>query len=298
MGWVSQDTPDGEKSLLDWVLDADAERKSLLDEMADLGEAPDSGLRIAEIHERLLSIDAHSAPARASAILTGLGFSTEQQSLPVKQFSGGWRMRVALAAALFPKPDLLLLDEPTNHLDLEATLWLQNHLASHPGTLIVISHDRDLLNAVPDRIVHLDQKRLVAYGGNYDAFERPRRMKMDLAAKSFSKQLKQRRKIQGCIDRFRAKARQAQSRVKMLEKMEVPVPIIKDKAISFDFPDPDPLSPPLITIEDGNVGYDGKAVLKGLSLRINGDDRIALLGRQRQRQIDPGQAVVRTHRPA
>ncbi len=283
LGWVSQDIPSGETSLLDWVLNADAERKALLDELAALetAHAAESGLRIAEIHERLIAIDAHSAPARAAAILTGLGFAAEQHGLPVEQFSGGWRMRVALAAALFPRPDLLLLDEPTNHLDLEATLWLQNHLAAYPGTLILISHDRDLLNAVPDRIVHLDAKRLVAYGGNYDAFETTRRLKLDLAAKALTKQLEQRRKIQGFIDRFRAKAtkaRQAQSRIKMLEKMEVPVPIVEEKAVSFDFPDPEPLSPPLIVIENGVAGYDGRAVLKKLDLRIDTDDRIALLG--------------------
>jgi ATP-binding cassette subfamily F protein 3 len=281
LGFVSQDAPDGEKSLLDWVLDADAERKALLDELAALGDDAASGIRSAEIHERLLAIDAHSAPARAAAILTGLGFPAEQHAEPVRNFSGGWRMRVALAAALFPRPDLLLLDEPTNHLDLEATLWLQNHLAVYPGTLIVISHDRELLNAVPDRIVHLDQKRLVAYGGNYDAFEKTRRMKLDLAAKALSKQLEQRRKIQGFIDRFRAKAtkaRQAQSRIKMLEKMEVPAPIVEERAIAFDFPDPETLSPPLIALEGAAVGYDGRAVLKNLDLRIDPDDRIALLG--------------------
>ncbi len=281
LGFVSQDAPDGEKTLLDWVLDADAERKSLLDELAALGDDAASGIRTAEIHERLLAIDAHSAPARAAAILTGLGFSTDQQAEPVKNFSGGWRMRVALAAALFPRPDLLLLDEPTNHLDLEATLWLQNHLAVYPGTLVVISHDRELLNAVPDRIVHLDGKRLVAYGGNYDAFEKTRRMKLDLAAKALTKQLEQRRKIQGFIDRFRAKAtkaRQAQSRIKMLEKMEVPAPIVEERAIAFDFPDPETLSPPLIALEGAAAGYDGRTVLKGLDLRIDPDDRIALLG--------------------
>lgn len=283
LGWVSQDIPSGDTGLLDWVLNADTERKDLLDELARLetAHAADAGLRIAEIHERLIAIDAHSAPARAAAILTGLGFPAEQHGLPVEQFSGGWRMRVALAAALFPRPDLLLLDEPTNHLDLEATLWLQSHLAAYPGTLILISHDRDLLNAVPDRIVHLDARRLVAYGGNYDAFETTRRMKLDLAAKALTKQLEQRRKIQGFIDRFRAKAtkaRQAQSRIKMLEKMEVPVPIVEEKAIAFDFPDPEPLSPPLIAIENGVAGYDGRAVLRKLDLRIDTDDRIALLG--------------------
>jgi ATP-binding cassette subfamily F protein 3 len=283
LGWVSQDAPDGSKTLLQCVLDADVERKNLLDELDSLnGQVSESaGLRIAEIHERLIAIDAHAAPARAAAILNGLGFATEQHSDLVAHYSGGWQMRVALAAALFPRPELLLLDEPTNHLDLEATLWLQNHLASYPGTLVIISHDRDLLNTVPDRIVHLDQQRLTAYQGNYDTFERTRRMKLDLAAKALTKQLEQRRKIQSFIDRFRAKAtkaKQAQSRIKMLERMEVAVPIVEEKGITFEFPDPDHLSPPLITIENGVIGYDGKPVLKNLDLRIDGDDRIALLG--------------------
>ncbi|MEW5726811.1 MAG: ABC-F family ATP-binding cassette domain-containing protein [Pseudomonadota bacterium] len=277
LGRVAQEAPEGDTSLIDCVLAADAERAALLAEE----ETCSDGHRIAEIHERLTAIDAHTAPARAAAILSGLGFDAEAQARPVSSFSGGWRMRVALAAALFSTPDLLLLDEPTNHLDLEATLWLQAYLASYPGTLIVISHDRELLNEVCQRIVHLDQGKLVAYGGNYDAFERVRREKMDLAAKAYSKQMEQRRKIQAFIDRFRAKATkaaQAQSRIKMLERMEPVVPVVEDRAMVFDFPDPDRLSPPILAIENGVAGYDGRPVLKGLGLRIDMDDRIALLG--------------------
>ena len=277
LGRLAQEAPDGPDSLIDCVLAADTERAALMAE----AESATDGHRIAEIHERLTAIDAHSAPARAAAILAGLGFSAEAQTRPVSDFSGGWRMRVALAAALFSAPELLLLDEPTNHLDLEATLWLQSHLASWPGTLLVISHDRDLLNEVVNRIVHLDGGRLVAYGGNYDQFEATRRARMELQAKAFVKQTEQRRKIQSFIDRFRAKATkasQAQSRIKMLERMETVLPVVEDRAVSFDFPDPDPLSPPILAIENGIAGYDGKAVLRGLDLRIDGDDRIALLG--------------------
>jgi len=278
LGQVSQDAPDGEESLIACVLAYDPERTALLDE----AETSHDGHRLAEIHERLDAIDAHSAPARAAAILAGLGFDAEAQNRPVKSFSGGWRMRVALAGALFSRPDLLLLDEPTNHLDLEATLWLQNYLSSYPGTLVVISHDREMLNEVVDRIVHIDQLKLVAYGGNYDRFEQVRREKIELAAKAASKQLDQRRKLQAFIDRFRAKATkaaQAQSRVKMLERLGPPISVIEDRPVSFDFPDPEPLSPPVIAIEKGQAGYaPGKAVLKNLSLRIDMEDRIALLG--------------------
>jgi len=277
IGRLAQEAPEGDTSLIDCVLAADTERAALLAE----AETTQDGHRIAEIHERLTAIDAHSAPARAAAILSGLGFSTEAQARPVSDFSGGWRMRVALAAALFSNPDLLLLDEPTNHLDLEATLWLQNHLSTWPGTLVVISHDRELLNEVANRIVHLDGGKLVAYGGNYNQFEATRRARMELQAKAFAKQAEQRRKIQAFIDRFRAKATkatQAQSRVKMLERMEMVVPVVEDRAISFDFPDPEPMSPPILAIEGGVAGYGDKAVLKGLDLRIDMDDRIALLG--------------------
>ncbi|MFD2233317.1 ABC-F family ATP-binding cassette domain-containing protein [Phaeospirillum tilakii] len=277
LGRLAQEAPDGPASLIECVLAADTERAALL---AEADTATD-GHRIAEIHERLAAIDAHSAPARAASILSGLGFSAEAQTRPVSDFSGGWRMRVALAAALFSNPDLLLLDEPTNHLDLEATLWLQSHLAAWPGTLLVISHDRELLNEVANRIVHLDGARLVAYGGNYDQFEATRRARMELQAKAFTKQMEQRRKIQSFIDRFRAKATkasQAQSRIKMLERMETVMPVVEDRPVSFDFPDPESLSPPILAIEGGTAGYDGRAVLRGLDLRIDGDDRIALLG--------------------
>jgi len=277
VGRVAQEAPEGETTLLDCVLGADTERSQLLEE-AETSHDPH---RLAEVHERLNAIDAHSAPARAAAILAGLGFGAEAQARPVSSYSGGWRMRVALAAVLFIRPDLMLLDEPTNHLDLEATLWLQAYLATYPGTLVVISHDRELLNEVCNRIVHLDRTKLVPYGGNYDDFERTRREKMDLAAKAQVKQLEQRRKIQGFIDRFRAKAskaRQAQSRVKMLERMGPVVSVIEDRGMSFDFPDPEPMSPPIIAIDNGIAGYGDKTVLSGLNIRVDMDDRIALLG--------------------
>jgi len=277
VGRVAQEAPEGEATLIECVLAADYERTQLLDE-ADHCHDPH---RIAEIHERLNTIGAHSAPSRAAAILAGLGFDADAQARAVSSFSGGWRMRVALAAALFAQPDLLLLDEPTNHLDLEATLWLQSFLASYPGTLIVISHDRDLLNEVCSRIIHLDGGKLVQYGGNFDDFVRVRREKMELAAKAQAKQLEQRRKIQSFIDRFRAKATkaaQAQSRIKMLERMEPITAVVEERSISFDFPDPEPLSPPILAVESGVAGYGERAVLGQLNLRIDMDDRIALLG--------------------
>jgi len=277
VGRLAQEAPEGEACLIDCVLAADTERTELLAET----EHSTDPHRLADAHERLSTIDAHTAPARAASILAGLGFDAEAQARPVSSFSGGWRMRVALAAALFARPDLLLLDEPTNHLDLEATLWLQSHLTVYPGTLVIISHDRELLNEVPQRIIHLDNGKLVAYGGNYDNFEKTRREKLELASKAQSKQLEQRKKLQAFIDRFRAKATkaaQAQSRVKMLERLGPVVSVIEDRATVFDFPDPEQLPPPVISVENATAGYGDKVILADLKFRIDMEDRIALLG--------------------
>jgi len=278
LGRVAQEAPSGQHSLIEEVLAADKERADLLAE-AETAQDPH---RIAEIHTRLADIDAHSAEARAATILNGLGFDAEAQKRPLNDFSGGWRMRVALAATLFTQPDLLLLDEPTNHLDLEATLWLENYLAAYPGTVLVISHERSLLNRSVNEILHIDQGKLVRYTGGYDRFERTRREKMELQTKLVAKQMEQRRHIQSFIDRFRSKAtkaRQAQSRLKMLERMEPIATMAEEKTVSFSFPKPSPLSPPLITLDNASVGYEpGKPILSKLNLYVGMEDRIGLLG--------------------
>lgn len=277
LGMVAQEAPSGPTTLIDAVLAADTERTALLAE----AETATDPLRIAEVHTRLADIEAHSAPARAAQILSGLGFSAEAQTRPCSDFSGGWRMRVALAGVLFARPDLLLLDEPTNHLDLEATLWLESYLRSYPHTILLVSHDRDLLNSVPTTTIHVDQGKLVTYGGNYDQFMATRRANIERTQAMAAKQAAERKRIQDFIDRFRAKAtkaRQAQSRMKLLEKMEPIAAIEEESAIAFNFPSPEALNPPLIALENATVGYDGKAILKRLNLRIDMEDRIALLG--------------------
>jgi ATP-binding cassette subfamily F protein 3 len=279
IGSFAQEAPDGPESLIEVVLKADVERHALLREAET---ARDPG-RIADIQTRLVDIDAHSAPARAAAILSGLGFSTADQARPCAEFSGGWRMRVALAATLFAAPDLLLLDEPTNYLDLEGTLWLEDHLAHYPRTVIIISHDRDLLDTSVDQILHLDRGKLTLYKGTYSSFEDQRATREMLDAKHARRQADERKRLQAFVDRFKAKAskaRQAQSRVKMLERMKPVTALITQDVREISFPTPDKLlSPPIIAVDDAVVGYDAEApVLKRVTLRIDEDDRIALLG--------------------
>jgi ATP-binding cassette subfamily F protein 3 len=279
IGRLLQEAPDGPEPLIDVVLAADHERTALL---AEAEHARDPH-RIADIQTRLADIGAHAAPARAAEILAGLGFSHEQQQRPCSDFSGGWRMRVALAAVLFSEPDLLLLDEPTNYLDLEGTLWLEDHLARYPRTVIVISHDRDLLDNAVDSILHLEGGKLTFYRGTYSSFERQRRERLLLDQKAAKKQEAERKKLVAFVERFRAKAtkaRQAQSRLKLLARMEPVAAIATEEVREIVFPTPErSLSPPIIAMEGVSVGYDpGDPVLKRLSLRIDDDDRVALLG--------------------
>jgi ATP-binding cassette, subfamily F, member 3 len=279
IGSLAQEAPDGPESLIEVVLKADIEREALIRE-AEIARDP---IRIAEIQTRLVDIDAHSAPARAAAILSGLGFSTVDQDRPCSEFSGGWRMRVALAATLFAAPDLLLLDEPTNYLDLEGTLWLEDHLANYPRTVIVISHDRDLLETSVDQILHLDRGKLTLYKGSYSSFEEQRTAREMLEAKHARRQADERKRLQAFVDRFKAKAskaRQAQSRVKMLERMKPVTALVTQEVQDISFPAPEKtLSPPIIALDEVSVGYEAKRpVLDRVTLRIDADDRIALLG--------------------
>src|SRR5271168_4455427 len=279
VGSLAQEAPDGPESLIRVVLKADLEREALLHE----AETAHDPARIADIQTRLVDIDAHSAPARAAAILSGLGFSTADQARSCSEFSGGWRMRVALAATLFAAPDLLLLDEPTNYLDLEGTLWLEDHLANYPRTVIVISHDRDLLDTSVDQILHLDRGKLTLYRGSYSSFEEQRATRETLDAKHAKRQEAERRRLQAFVDRFKAKAskaRQAQSRVKMLERMKPIAALVTQDVREISFPAPEKmLSPPIIAVDAVSVGYDPKhPVLNRVTLRIDNDDRIALLG--------------------
>ena len=278
IGGVAQEVPSSSTSLIDTVLAADTERAALLEE----SEHAHDPHRIAEIQHRLSDIDAWSAEGRAASILKGLGFDDAQQQQPCSDFSGGWRMRVALAGVLFAQPDYLLLDEPTNYLDLEGALWLESYLAKYPHTVLIISHDRGLLNRAVTGILHLDSKKLTYWSGPYDQFARQFAERRAVQASESKKVEARRAHLQSFVDRFKAKASkavQAQSRVKMLEKL-TPIAAPEDMAkVVFTFPKPEELAPPIITIEGGSVGYDKRAVLKNLSLRIDQDDRIALLGR-------------------
>ncbi|MEO1091120.1 MAG: ABC-F family ATP-binding cassette domain-containing protein [Pseudomonadota bacterium] len=277
VGTVAQEAPGGPATPLETVLAADTERAALL---LDRDQAGDP-MRLADVEQRLLEIGADAAPARAAKILNGLGFAEADQHRPLASFSGGWRMRVALAAVLFREPDLLLLDEPTNHLDLEAAVWLTDHLRRYPRTLILVSHDRELLNAVPDTILHLSQRSLRLYKGNYDAFERRRSEQAELEAKQAEKVEAKKAHMQAFVDRFRykaSKARQAQSRLKMIEKLGAVALREPEPEVVFKLPEPTPPPPPMITLDDVAVGYDGVPVLRRLDVRLDPDDRIALLG--------------------
>jgi ATP-binding cassette subfamily F protein 3 len=280
IGYIAQEAPAGDSTPFDTVLAADTERAALMAESEQEGLDPD---RMAEVHERLIAIDAYTAPARASRILVGLGFDEENQGQPLDSFSGGWKMRVALASLLFSQPDLLLLDEPSNHLDLEATLWLENFLKGYPAMMVVISHERDLLNNVVDHILHLDNGQVTLYSGGYDSFERQRAERAAQLAAAKASQDAQRAKLQEYVARNSARAstaKQAQSRAKALARMQPIAAMAEDPTLSFDFPSPDELKPPLVTLDLASVGYtEGKPILQRLNLRIDPDDRIALLGR-------------------
>lgn len=279
IGQVAQEAPSTEESLIEIVLKADVERTALVTEEQTATDPH----RIAEIHMRLADIDAHSAESRAATILAGLGFDAEAQQRPASSFSGGWRMRVALAAVLFSEPDLLLLDEPTNYLDLEGTLWLETYVSKYPHTVLLISHDRDLLNRAVNSIVHLDQKKLTFWRGAYDQFERLRAEQAELQEKQRTKQVAERKHMEEFVERFRAKAskaRQAQSRLKALEKMKPISAVVNDTVRPFSFPEPvKTVASPIVALDQVNVGYQpGAPILKKMTLRIDADDRIALLG--------------------
>lgn len=280
IGYIAQEAPSGTITPIEAVLAADAERAALLVE-SETCEDPD---RLGEVYERLLAIDAYTAPSRASTILVGLGFDEEMQNRPLDSYSGGWKMRVALASLLFSEPDLLLLDEPSNHLDLEATLWLENFLKAYPAMIVIISHERDLLNNVVDHILHLEAGKTTLYTGGYDSFEKQRAERLAQLAAAKAAQDAQRAKLQDYIARNSARAstaKQAQSRAKALAKMQPIAAMAEDPTLSFDFPSPsDGLKPPLVTLDLASVGYTpGQPILSRLNLRLDPDDRIALLGR-------------------
>jgi ATP-binding cassette subfamily F protein 3 len=279
IGSVAQEAPSGDANLIDTVLAADTERTQLL----AAAECETDPHKLGDVHHRLDAIDAYAAPARAASILAGLGFAAEDQLRPCREFSGGWRMRVALASVLFTAPDLLLLDEPTNYLDLEGVLWLEDFLRRYRGTVLIVSHDRDLLNTLAEFILHLERGRLKLYSGNYDTFAEVRAMQRanDLAFNK--KQQLARAHMQAYVDRFRykkEKARQAQTRLRMIAKLEFKDVPLDEHIAPIKLPKAQPASPPLITFQKAAVGYEaGKPILSNITLRIDPDDRIALLGK-------------------
>ncbi|MBN2970574.1 ABC-F family ATP-binding cassette domain-containing protein [Roseomonas aeriglobus] len=278
IGYIAQEAPSGEKTPFETVLEADVERAHLM-ALVETDVDPDT---LGDAYERLIAIDAYTAPARASRILLGLGFDEEMQNRSLDSFSGGWKMRVALAALLFSQPDLLLLDEPSNHLDLEAVMWLEDFLRDYRATIVVVSHERDFLNNVVDHILHLQGGKVTLYAGGYDSFEKQRAERMAQLAAAKANQETQRAKLQDYIARNSARAstaKQAQSRIKLLAKMQPIAELANDPSLTFDFPDPSELRPPLITLDLADVGYNDTPILKRLNLRIDPDDRIALLGR-------------------
>ncbi len=278
LGAVDQEAPASNDSLIDTVLAQDKERAALLLEAETATEAQ----RIADIQTRLSDIDAHSAEARAGAILSGLGFSAEAQARPCAEFSGGWRMRVALAGVLFSAPDLLLLDEPTNYLDLEGAIWLETYLRRYPYTALIVSHDRDLLNNAVSHILALENGKLTVHPGGYDNYEHKRAEARAQAASFRTRQEARRRHMQSFVDRFRAKAskaKQAQSRLKALEKLQTVAEPISERTLPFHFPNPKPMAPPIIRVVDANLGYEEESpVLRKVNLRLDQDDRIVILG--------------------
>ena len=273
---VAQEAPSGDASLLDTVLEGDAERLSLLAE----AETADPS-RLAEVHERLRAIGADAAPSRAAAILAGLGFDEAAQQRPVHEYSGGWRMRVALATALFANPDLLLLDEPTNHLDLEATLWLESWLSRFPGAAVIVSHDRGLLDRAVQAIALLERGKLALTPGGFDEFVRIRTERALQQNRAAERIAAERAHIQSFIDRFRykaSKARQAQARIKALARLPQIETVVDPTPTRFDFPEPARIAPPILALDRISVGYDGVPVLRNVSATVDMDDRIALLG--------------------
>jgi ATP-binding cassette subfamily F protein 3 len=278
LAMVRQDMPETDMPLVDLVLSANTEMAQLWKDV----ETETDPNKMADIYQRLADLDAYSAPAKAATLLTGLGFKEHQLQAPFSSFSGGWRMRVALASVLFIEPEVLLLDEPTNHLDLEAIMWLESYLASYPHTLMVISHDRELLNKCVDHVAHVEKKIITLYTGNYDTFERERALRLGLQQKMHEKQVAAKQHMQKFVDRFKAqasKARQAQSRMKAIEKMDIVDAVIASRGIQFTFPNPDKIGSPMISIRDADIGYtEGQPILRKVKAQIDIDDRIALLG--------------------